>query len=220
MTARKRVAVLISGNGSNLQAVIDACSNPDYPAEIVRVIANRPEAYGLVRAERAGISTLVIEHKSFPDRAAFDAALHDALVECETELVCLAGFMRVLTPDFVAKWDGRMLNIHPSLLPAFKGLHTHELAIKTGVKFAGCTVHFVVPEMDSGPIVIQAAVPVMPDDTPQTLADRVLEQEHRIYPQALKWLAEGRLIIENGCVISSASKAMDATLVNPLPDDV
>lgn len=193
MTARRRVAVLVSGNGSNLQALIDACTQPDFPAEVVRVIANRPEAYGLVRAERAGLPTLVIEHKSFPDRAAFDNALHEALLECEAELVCLAGFMRVLTADFVAKWEGKMLNIHPSLLPAFKGLHTHERAIQTGVKFAGCTVHFVAPEMDSGPIVIQAAVPVFPQDTPQSLAARVLEQEHKIYPQALKWLAEGKL---------------------------
>ena len=188
--AKKRVAVLISGNGSNLQALIDACQASDFPAEIVRVISNRTEAYGLNRAQQAGIDTLVIDHKGFPDRDSFDQAVHEALMECDTEIVCLAGFMRVLTADFTKKWEGRMLNIHPSLLPAFKGLHTHERALEEGVKVHGCTVHLVTAELDDGPILEQATVPVLEGDTPQVLAQRVLEQEHIIYPAALKALAE------------------------------
>jgi phosphoribosylglycinamide formyltransferase 1 len=215
MSQRARVAVLISGNGSNLQALIDACAAPDFPAEIVHVISNHAEAYGLMRAERAGIATLVINHKTFPDREAFDAALHEALVECNAELVCLAGFMRLLTPGFVTKWQGRMINIHPSLLPAFKGLHTHRLAIETGVKFAGCSVHFVVPEMDAGPLIIQSAVPVLPNDTEKSLAERVLAQEHQIYPQALKWLAEGRLSVVDEKVNVNGARLSDMALVNP-----
>lgn len=187
--AKKRVAVLISGNGSNLQALIDACQAPDFPAKIVRVISNRTEAFGLNRARQAGIDTLVIDHKGFPDRGGFDQALHAALLECDAEIVCLAGFMRVLTADFTQKWEGRMLNIHPSLLPAFKGLHTHERALEEGVKVHGCTVHLVTAKLDDGPILEQATVPVLDGDTPQTLAQRVLEQEHIIYPAALKALA-------------------------------
>lgn len=187
---KKKTAVLISGSGSNLQALIDACAAPEFPAEIIRVISNKAEAYGLTRAQAAGISTQVISHKDYPDRESFDTALHEALVACGAEIVCLAGFMRLLTPGFVEKWQGRMLNIHPSLLPAYKGLHTHRRALEAGETEAGCTVHFVVPEMDAGPILAQARVPIQPGDTESTLAARVLEQEHKIYPEALRQVAE------------------------------
>lgn len=183
---KKRVAVLVSGSGSNLQALIDAASAPDYPAAIHLVISNNADAYGLERARKAGIATCVLNHRDYPNREAYDAALHEALMESKTDIVCLAGFMRILTAGFVAQWEGRMLNIHPSLLPAYRGLHTHERAIADGAKTAGCTVHLVVPELDAGPILAQAEVPVLPDDTPDTLAARVLKEEHRIYPAALK----------------------------------
>lgn len=185
---KKRVAVLVSGSGSNLQALIDAASAPDYPAAIHLVISNNADAYGLERARKAGIATCVLNHRDYPSREAYDAALHEALVEAKTDIVCLAGFMRILSAGFVAQWEGRMLNIHPSLLPAYRGLHTHERAIADGAKTAGCTVHLVVPELDAGPILAQAEVPVLPDDTPDTLAARVLKEEHRIYPAALKSL--------------------------------
>lgn len=188
---KKNVAVLISGSGSNLQALIDACADPDYPARIVLVISNKDDAYGLERAKKANIPTTIIRHKDFPDREAFDAALHAAIEKSGAELVCLAGFMRLLTAGFVTKWTGRMINIHPSLLPSFKGMHTHAEALKTGVKIHGCTVHHVVPEMDSGPIIIQAAVPVLAGDTPELLGARVLAAEHIIYPKALRMLIEG-----------------------------
>lgn len=196
----KRIAVLVSGNGSNLQALIDACATDDLDAKIVRVISNNEQAYGLVRANNANIDTLVIDHKSFADRTAFDAALHAALEECDADIVCLAGFMRILTPEFVKKWEGKMINIHPSLLPSFKGLDTHQRAIDEGVKFAGCTVHFVSAEMDAGPIIIQAVVPIEQDDTAQSLAARVLEEEHKIYAQALRWLVNDGLVIEGNVV--------------------
>lgn len=215
MSHKKRVAVLVSGNGTNLQALIDACAKPDFPAQIVRVISNRPEAFGLVRASKAGLDTLVIDHRGFLDRASFDAALHDALIECDAELVCLAGFMRLLTPEFTAQWEGRMINIHPSLLPAFKGLDTHKRAIEAGVRFAGCTIHFVSAEMDAGPIIMQAAVPILPSDTPQSLAERVLEQEHKMFPQALSWLAQGDLIISNNTVSVQGSTQSDHALIHP-----
>ncbi len=217
--SRRRVAVLISGNGSNLQALIDACAAPDFPAEIVQVIANRAEAYGLRRAQQAGISTRVIEHTRFPDRAAFDAALHEALLACNAELVCLAGFMRLLTQEMVAQWQGRMVNIHPSLLPAFAGINTHARALEAGVKITGCTVHFVVPEMDAGPIIIQAAVPVAAGDDSEALGARVLAQEHRIYPQALKWLAEGRIAMHGNEVRwLGGGPSPAACLINPPTD--
>jgi len=200
---KKPVAVLISGSGTNLQALIDACSADAFPARIVRVISNKAEAGGLARAEKAGIPTTIISHKDYPDRESFDTALHAALVESGAEYVCLAGFMRLLTPGFVEKWDGRMINIHPSLLPAFKGMHTHEAAINAKVKEHGCSVHFVIPAMDEGPIILQAAVPVLETDTAQTLAARVLEQEHRIYPQALRLLCEGKLQVRSGKVFTS-----------------
>jgi phosphoribosylglycinamide formyltransferase 1 len=193
MPTKRPVAVLISGSGSNLQALIDACAQPDYPARIVLVLSNKADAYGLRRAEAAGIPTEVISHKDYPSRAAFEEALDAAIRASGAEIVCLAGFMRILEDAFVQKWQGRMLNIHPSLLPKYKGLHTHQRALDAGDTEAGCTVHLVVPEMDSGPIIKQATVPILPGDTAETLAQRVLAQEHIIYPEALKLLAEGKI---------------------------
>ncbi len=191
---KKRVAVLISGRGSNMAALIAAAGAKDYPAEIVLVVSNRAEAPGLVRAREAGVATAIVDHTRFgEDREAFEAALDGELRARGVDLVCLAGFMRRLTPWFVARWSGRMLNIHPALLPQFKGLDTHRRALQAGVKRHGATVHFVVPEIDSGPIVAQEAVPVLEGDTEETLAARVLAVEHRIYPQALRALAEGRV---------------------------
>lgn len=189
---KRNVAVLISGNGSNLQALIDVCASPDYPARIMLVISNKEEAFGLKRAEKAGITTRIIKHKDFPAREQFDAALHQALVEEKVEFVCLAGFMRLLTPGFVEKWQGRMINIHPSLLPSFKGVDTHAQALAAGVRIHGCSVHHVVAEMDAGPLIIQAAVPVLPSDTPEILGARVLKAEHVIYPIALRNVIEGK----------------------------
>jgi phosphoribosylglycinamide formyltransferase-1 len=201
--ARKRVAILISGRGSNMAALIEAAKDQDYPAEIALVVSNDPAAQGLARAGAAGIATAVVDHRPFgKDRGAFDRALQAAIIAQRIDIVCLAGFMRLLTPWFVQQWEGRLLNIHPALLPAFKGLDTHARALKAGVSQHGATVHFVVPEMDSGPIVAQAAVPVRDGDTEATLAARVLEVEHRIYPQALRLLAEGRVTIAGGrCLI-------------------
>jgi phosphoribosylglycinamide formyltransferase-1 len=203
---RKRVAVLISGRGSNMTALVEAARDPDYPAEIVLVISNRPGAAGITTARQAGIATTIVDHTDYgKDREAFERALHSVLEGSGIEIVCLAGFMRLLTPWFIGKWEGRMLNIHPALLPAFKGLHTHEQALAAGATTHGATVHFVTPEMDGGPIVCQAAVPVQPDDTPETLAARVLTVEHRIYPLALRWLAEGRLrVVDGRCVVDNA----------------
>lgn len=186
--SKKRVAVLISGSGSNLQALIDAASHADYPAQIVVVISNKDDAYGLERARQAGIRTEVLRHNAYPSRESYDAAIHDLLLHYKVDIVCLAGFMRILTSAFVESWRGKMLNIHPSLLPAYRGLHTHARALADGAKTAGCTVHYVVPELDAGPIIAQAEVPVLEGDTEETLAARVLEQEHRIYPEALKAL--------------------------------
>jgi phosphoribosylglycinamide formyltransferase-1 len=190
---RKRVAILISGRGSNMEALIEAAKDPAYPATIELVISNDLTAEGLQRAAATGVRTAVVDHRKFgKDREAFEHALQDELQAHRIELVCLAGFMRLLTPWFVRQWDGRLINIHPALLPAFKGLDTHARALAAGVKEHGATVHFVVPEMDSGPIIIQAAVPVLSGDTEATLAARVLEAEHRIYPEALRLVAEGR----------------------------
>ncbi|MCJ8144115.1 phosphoribosylglycinamide formyltransferase [Ancylobacter sp. A5.8] len=212
---RKRVAVLISGRGSNMMSLLEAAANPDYPAEIVRVISNRPDAHGLVRAEAAGIATLAIDHKTYADRASFDAALDVALEEAQADIVCLAGFMRLLTPGFTQKWRGRMINIHPALLPSFKGLHTHERALAEGVKIHGCTVHFVTPEMDVGPIIIQAAVPVLEGDTPDTLGARVLAQEHVIYPAALRLVSEGRARVDGNRVAIDEFEIVPPALVVP-----
>jgi phosphoribosylglycinamide formyltransferase-1 len=194
---RSRVAVLISGGGSNLQALIDAASAADFPARIALVLSNSPGAYGLERAARAGIPARTVDHRAFAgDRAAFEAVLEAVLREAGVELVCLAGFMRVLTPPFVEAWRDRLLNVHPSLLPAFRGLHTHARALSAGVRIHGCTVHLVRPELDDGPIIVQGAAPVLPGDTESTLAARVLELEHRCYPLALRLLASGRMLVE------------------------
>jgi phosphoribosylglycinamide formyltransferase-1 len=191
---RKRVAILISGRGSNMAALIEAAKAPDYPAEIALVVSNRPEAGGLALARAAGVATAVLDHRPFgKDRAAFDAALQAILDQHRVELICLGGFMRLFTAEFTRAWYGRMLNIHPSLLPAFPGLDPHGQALRAGAKMSGATVHLVIPETDAGPIVRQESVPVYPDDTPDTLSARVLEVEHRIYPRALRELAEGRV---------------------------
>ena len=190
--AKRRVAILISGRGSNMTALIEAARAPDYPADIVLVVSNVPGASGLEKAAAAGVPVSTIASKPFgKDREAFERALQSELLKNNIELVCLAGFMRVLTPWFVTQWEGRMLNIHPALLPLYKGLHTHERALADGVKEHGATVHFVVPEMDSGPIIVQRSVPVKEGDTPETLAARVLEIEHQIYPEALRLVASG-----------------------------
>jgi phosphoribosylglycinamide formyltransferase-1 len=190
--AKRRVGILISGRGSNMASLIAAARRPDYPAEIALVISNRPDAPGLARAGGAGIRTDVIDHKCYPDRTAFETELGRALDSEGIELVCLAGFMRIFTDGFVERWAGRMLNIHPSLLPSFKGLHPHRQALDAGARIHGCTVHFVVPELDSGPIVAQAAVPVRPGDSEDALASRVLEQELRLYPLGLALVAGGQ----------------------------
>lgn len=212
--ATLKVGVLISGRGSNLRALIDGCAGGRTPAEIVLVISNRPDAGGLVHARNANIPTITIDHRQFPDRATFDAAMTEALRAAGVELLCLAGFMRLLTPGFVAAWKNRMINIHPSLLPAFPGLDTHARALAAGVRFAGCTVHFVRDETDTGPIIVQAAVPVLPDDTPDSLAARVLKAEHRAYPLALRLVAEGRVHVEGERAIVDAPAAVESYL-NP-----
>jgi phosphoribosylglycinamide formyltransferase-1 len=204
--ARRRVAILISGRGSNMAALIDAARKPDYPAEIVLVISNRPDAAGLVLARQKGIQTATIDHKTFATREAFDAALEMRLAKARVDIICLAGFMRMLTTPFVERWRGRMLNVHPSLLPDLKGLDTHTRALAAGAKLHGCTVHFVEPELDSGPIILQAEVPVLDGDDEKTLAARVLAEEHRIYPEALKLLAEGKLKVDGERVIFAGAR--------------
>ncbi len=201
--SRKRVAVLISGLGSNMAALIEAAKDKDYPAGIALVLSNRPDAAGLIFAKQNGVATAVVDHVLFgKDRQSFERTLQAVLERHRIEIVCLAGFMRLLTESFVKAWAGRLLNIHPSLLPAFKGLDTHARALAAGVNIHGATVHFVVPEMDSGPIIAQAEVPVAENDTPATLAARVLAAEHRIYPQALRLVAEGRAqILNDRCIV-------------------
>ena len=186
---KARTAILISGRGSNMMALVEAARAADFPAEVVCVVSNRADAGGLDFAADNGIAARVIDHKAYPTREAFEAALDDYLRSMGVEAIALAGFMRVLTGDFISRWDGRMINIHPSLLPAYKGLHTHERAIADKAEKHGCSVHLVTPELDGGPVLLQAEVPVLPDDTPDTLAARELKEEHRLYPQALAWLA-------------------------------
>ena len=212
---RKRVAILISGRGSNMAALIEAAKDKTYPAEIVLVISNRPDAGGLMVARANGIATEVVDHAAFgKDRPAFERALQAVLERNRIDIVCLAGFMRLLTAGFVSQWQNRIINIHPALLPAFKGLDTHRRALEAGVKVHGATVHFVVPEMDSGPIIAQAAVSVRPGDTEEGLAARVLKVEHQIYPLALKLVAEGRVRVENGrCLVDSIPVPDSAALV-------
>lgn len=213
---RVRIAVLISGRGSNLKALIEACADPSYPAEIVLVISNIAAAPGLRYAAAAKIPTAVIPHTEFRSREDFDAALDQALQTAKVEIVCLAGFMRLLTAAFVQKWQGRLINIHPSLLPSFKGARVHERAIEAGVRISGCTVHYVTSEMDSGPPIAQAAVPVHAGDNAETLAARVLAAEHRLYPLALKLVAEGRVRLEDGkAVFDKDARHVEMVVVNP-----
>ncbi|MFP4313772.1 MAG: phosphoribosylglycinamide formyltransferase [Alphaproteobacteria bacterium] len=192
------LAVLISGSGSNLQAIIDACHNPDFPARIEIVVSNNPDAYGLIRAQKAGLETCVIDHKAYQGRADFERALHHALESREIDLICLAGFMRILTPEFIEKWPQKIINTHPSLLPKFggKGMyggHVHKAVLEAGENESGPTIHYVIPEVDAGEIILQRKVDVRQDDTPDTLAARVLEQEHIAYPQAIAQIARERL---------------------------
>jgi phosphoribosylglycinamide formyltransferase-1 len=213
---KRRVAILISGRGSNMAALIDAARLADFPAEIVAVISNRADAAGLEKAAASGIPTLVIESKPFgKDRAGFEAVLERELEEKKVELICLGGFMRLFTADFVQRWYGRMLNIHPSLLPSFPGLDPHGQALQAGVKLSGATVHFVIPETDAGPIVMQGAVTVADDDTAETLSQRILGIEHRIYPEALRLLASGKLRLEGDICKIEGSADRDGTLISP-----
>jgi len=198
---KTRVAILISGRGSNMASLIAAAEAPDYPAEIVLVASNRPEAPGLAYASERGIPTRALDHKAYPSREAFDGALHAELETAGIDLVCLAGFMRIFTAGFVETWAGRMINIHPSLLPLFKGVHTHEQALAAGVRLHGCTVHYVVPELDAGPIIAQGAVPVRPGDDADALAARILVQEHRLYPRALALVAGGKARLDGARVV-------------------
>jgi phosphoribosylglycinamide formyltransferase-1 len=214
---RLRVAVLISGRGSNMQALIEDCRRPGSPAEIVLVISNMADAGGLAHAAAANIPTAIVSHRDFKDRATFDGEIDGKLRAAGVQLVCLAGFMRILSDGFVAAWRDRMINIHPSLLPAFPGLDTHARALAAGVRFHGCTVHFVRLEMDTGPIILQAAEPVQSADTAESLAARVLQAEHRIYPLALRWIAEGRVRVEGERAIVDRAAAPAGPLINPQP---
>lgn len=214
---RLRTAILISGRGSNMTALLEAARDPSFPAGIELVLANRVDAPGLARAAAAGIATTAIDHRAYPDRAAFEHAMQMELERRDIQLVCLAGFMRILTPWFIERWAGRLLNIHPSLLPSFRGLHTHERAIAEGVKLHGCSVHFVVPELDAGPIIAQAAVPVLAGDDADTLGRRVLGAEHLLYPIALRLVASGRTRLVGGRVVEQRITNSDAgaVLANP-----
>lgn len=212
--ARKRVAVLISGRGSNMQALVEAAKDKNYPAEIALVVSNSPDASGIAYARQAGIAVTIVNHTDYgKNREAFERALQAVLEGSGIEIVCLAGFMRLFTPWFISRWQGRMLNIHPALLPAFKGLHTHEQALAAGAKTHGATVHLVSADMDSGPIVCQAAVPVLDGDTAEALAARVLTVEHKIYPLALKWLAGGSLRTADGTCRLDGAHIPDGVMV-------
>ena len=194
---KKRVAVLISGRGSNMEVLVAACANTSYPAEIIAVLSNKIDAKGLDFARNHGIAAVAIPNKDYPSREAHDAAMHEALTVLNPDIVALAGYMRLMTPDFVVLWRGKMINIHPALLPDFKGLHTHERALEAGVKTHGCTVHFVTAGMDEGPIIGQASVPVLAGDTPESLGNRVLQAEHRLYPAALRLIADGAIKLDS-----------------------
>lgn len=213
-----KIAVLISGRGSNLQSLIDHFGPiiTGSPVEIVLVLSNRPDAFGLARARKAGIPATVVDHKAFADRAQFDAAMGEKIRDCGAELVVLAGFMRLMTDGFIEAWRDRMVNIHPALLPAFKGLKTHARALEAGVRFHGCTVHYVRPEMDTGPIIAQAAVPVRPDDTEESLGRRVLEAEHRLFPLSLRLIAEGKVRVEGERAIVADAAFAGGVLFNPV----
>ena len=212
----KKIVILISGRGSNMEAMINARDAGQLPVEIAAVISNRPDAKGLETANKAGIATRCVDHKAYAGREAFDAALAACIDEFVPDLVVLAGFMRILTADFVRHYDGRLLNIHPSLLPSFPGLHTHQRALDEGVRVHGCTVHFVTAELDHGPVVIQAAVPVLDGDDEDSLSARILRYEHQIYPQAVRWFAEGKLSLVAGKVRIAAELQDKAALVSPL----
>ncbi len=214
--AKLKLGVMISGSGTNLQAIIDACAEVDYPAEIQVVISNRPEVKGLERAEKAGIKATCIDHREFETREAFEDAVHDCLKEHNVELVCLAGFMRILNSDFVNRWRDRMINIHPSLLPSYKGLHTHARAIEDGVRFGGCTIHFVRPEMDNGPILMQAAIPIAYDETPESLAAKTLVYEHKMYPAAIRMIAEGKARVSGNKVAFNGIDSGDVGIISPV----
>jgi phosphoribosylglycinamide formyltransferase-1 len=214
--SRKKTAILISGRGSNMGALISAAMSPDYPAEIALVLSNRPDAKGLERAAEFGIQTAVVDHKDYAgDREAFERSVDAVLKDHKIELVALAGFMRILTPYLVNAWAGRMINIHPALLPSFKGLATHERALQEGVKLHGATVHYVSAEMDDGPIIVQGAVPVLDADTPDTLAARVLEVEHKIYPKALSMVASGMARVSGTRVTGNSDRAGTEALIWP-----
>jgi len=206
----KKIVILISGRGSNMEAIVRA----GLPAQVAAVISNRPDAAGLKFSAQAGLSAQVVDDRTFSSREAFEAALADAIDPHSPDLVALAGFMRVLGADFVRRYSGRMINVHPSLLPAFPGLHTHRRALQEGVKLHGCTVHFVTPQVDHGPIIVQAAVPVRAGDTEATLAARVLRQEHRIYPLAIRWFVEGHLVVENGLVRVNGAETNQSILAD------
>lgn len=210
----KNIVILISGRGSNMEAIVRACQAEGWSGRIAAVISNRPEAAGLKFAASHGIATAVVDHKAFPDRDSFDAALAQVIDGFSPDLVVLAGFMRILTPGFAKRYAGRMLNIHPSLLPCFPGLHTHEAALAMGVKVHGATVHFVTADLDHGPIVLQAIIDVRQDDTPDSLAGLLLAQEHTIYPRAVRWFVEGRLSIEDGVVRVSPDESQLVIGVN------
>ncbi|MHA6193563.1 phosphoribosylglycinamide formyltransferase [Pseudomonas wadenswilerensis] len=215
-TAKCDVVVLLSGSGSNLQALIDSARAGDSPVRIRAVISNRADAYGLQRARDAGIDTAVLDHKAFDGREAFDKALVEQIDAFSPHLVVLAGFMRILSGDFVRHYEGRLLNIHPSLLPKYKGLHTHQRALEAGDREHGCSVHFVTEELDGGPLVVQAIIPVATDDTPESLAQRVHRQEHQIYPLAVRWFAEGRLRLgEHGALLDGQPLAASGHLIRP-----
>src|ERR1700704_6284139 len=212
----RRVAILISGRGSNMTALIEAAKTDGFPAELVVVISKRDDAAGLAKARGCGIPTLVIESKPYgADRAGFEAVLQSALDDAQVDLICLGGFMRLFTAEFVRRWRGRMLNIHPSLLPSFPGLDPHGQALRGGVKISGATVHFVIPETDAGPILVQAAVPVRDDDTPDTLAARILEIEHRIYPDALRLVASGQIRLEGDICKTAGGVGSGDVLISP-----
>lgn len=214
---KRRVAILISGRGSNMAALIQAARAPNFPAEIVLVMSNIAGAGGLESARAAGIEAVTVESKPFgKDREAFERAMQDELLKRDIDLVCLAGFLRLLTPWFVQQWDGRMINIHPALLPSYRGLHTHERALADGVKIHGATVHFVIPDVDAGPIIVQGAVTVHDNDTPDSLGARVLQIEHRIYPQALRMVASGQISIDGGICKNTVTTATEKTLISPV----
>ena len=211
----KNIVILISGRGSNMEALIAARDAGTLPVNIAAVISNRPDAKGLETAAKAGIATHYIDHKAFAGREAFDAALAECIDGFAPDLVVLAGFMRILTADFVRHYEGRLMNIHPSLLPSFPGLHTHQRALEEGVRIHGCTVHFVTAELDHGPVIIQAAIPVLDGDDEAALAARILVQEHKVYPQAVRWFAEGRLSLDNGRVRLAADLVDQSVLISP-----